>query len=100
MSYVAPDTEDSSDQARRARAVAAQRRRVLDALYAIGSVLRAVDRGFVVRLRQSDLTALSEADRNRLGRLVWTQRRMLPAELRPKLPPFDPIVRQMEAACG
>ena len=97
MTYVAPDTEDVSDQARRERAVAARRRRLLDALYGFGSWLNVRDRGFVIRLRKSDLMQLSADDRNRLDRLVWRCRRQLPEELRPTLPPFDPIVREREA---
>ncbi len=101
------EPDDASDLERRARAQAAYRRTRLDALYQLGKKvwrpdeqrhvgLSAIDRGFVIRLRESDLTRLTDTDRNRLDRLVWDHRRSLPPDLRPALPPFDPIVREME----
>lgn len=100
MTYVSPDREDDSDLARRARAAAAATRRRLDALYALGRSLRGTDFGFVIRLRKSDLMRLSAADQSRLDRMLWDYRRQLPDEVRPKLPPFDPIVRELEMAGG
>src|SRR6185437_4016580 len=93
VTWQVPDTDDDSDLARRARAEAGQNRRLLDALYAMQ--LRPFDHGFVVRLRVSDLVTIAAADRDRLDRLAWQHRRDLPDELRPKLPAFDPIVREM-----
>jgi len=98
MTYVAADTDDASDLERHARAQAAHRRKLLDALFNLDQWLNQGDRGFVIRLRQSDLTQLSATDKDRLDHLVWDYRRQLPDALRPKLPPFDPIVRQMEKA--
>ena len=103
MTWMPPDDEDASDRERRQRAGAAHRRKLLDALYdrsGAGQYLSRLDWGFVIGLRKSDLVLISDDDRLRLDRLVWTHRRTLPDGLRPKLPPHDPIVRELEGAHG
>lgn len=100
MTYLPPEQDDASDLARRARVVAALARRRLDALYALGARFRGTDFGFVIMMRKKDLTQLSWDEQSRLDRIVWDYRRQLPEELRPKLPPFDPIVRELEMAGG
>lgn len=100
MTYQSPDDEDASDRQRRVRAEAARLRRLLDALYNVVPRHQASDLGFVIGLRKTDLAMIADGDRDRLDRLVWKWRRDLPEEMRPKLPPFDPIVRELESMHG
>ncbi len=99
MNYVSPDTDDASDIERRRRAVAGLRRGRVGVLLD-NAALCAVDRGFLLRLRDRDLIEMTAADRDRFDQLIWQHRRDLPAGLRPKLPPYDPIVRALEDADG
>lgn len=100
MTYALPDTEDESDIQRRRAALAARRRKLADALYNIVPRHHATDFGFVIGLRSGDLATIGDDDRDRFDRLVWKWRRDLTADLRPRLPPFDPIVRELGSAHG
>lgn len=98
MTYMQPDTDDDSDRERRMRAEAGQRRALVEALCNVSMRANGSDRQFIVDLRRSDLAVIGQDACDRLGRLAWQYRRDLPQHLRPKLPPFDPIVRAMEIA--
>ncbi len=98
MSVLPPETNDD-DAARLAlvetellRRTLAALRQVIDAYHRDARRLR--------ELTRLDLTRISDEDRDRLRDLAWRWRRKLPRALAPKLPPHDPIVRQMEAAHG
>lgn len=54
------------------------------------------ERTFVERLRAHGRQSLDDAELERIKDLAWKYRRQLPAHLAPKLPPHDPIVREME----
>lgn len=99
MSYLLPpEPDDDSDRERRARAEAAERRRLVDALCNVPMKGGGSDRVFIVGLRSTNLARLTKAEQERLDRLAWKHRRELSDDLRPKLPPFDPIVREMKNA--
>jgi hypothetical protein len=56
------------------------------------------DRQDVEHFRKA--AALEPAQIDRVKDMTWKYRRQLPKHLAPKLPPHDPIVKEMEAARG
>lgn len=87
---------DEDDLDRVAKAVAAEMAIEIAALRRVA--IRAQDRVFLRRAAAIDPLHLSDNDRARIRSLCWRYRHALPAHLRPKLNPDDPVVRELEAA--
>lgn len=54
------------------------------------------DRGLIVGAKQRGKTMLTARHAQKIDLLAWKYRRHLPRHLAPKLPPRDPIVRDMK----
>jgi hypothetical protein len=92
--YQAPET-DSEQEARVRAAFVAFDRLLIDRLFA-ATKPGTYEREFVLR----DPATFDPADRALLARLAWHYRRRLPAHVRPRSNPSDPIVREREFLDG
>lgn len=95
-SLPADEDDDLATRARIARAVVEARRGRLDALAAL-TIRRQGDRTLLRQLRRADPERWTQEQQASLDLLSWRYRDALPAYLRPKLPPHDPIVAEMRA---
>lgn len=89
---------DAEDAARVRQAVDAELRLLVSAIRGTDRRLWGIDTGFVDgACRCVPVSAMSDRQREHIRRVAWRLRRYLPAHLRPKLNPDDPIVREMHA---
>jgi len=97
MSFSHPETDErDAEKKRRQRQDAG--RAMLGHLAALRIFETRWDRQDVERM--SKLASLDEADLEKVQAIAWRNRRRLPREVAPKLPPHDPVVRAMEAVHG
>jgi hypothetical protein len=106
MSFAARSLPPEPDDDDAGRVAAAVRRARLNTLNALANAPIGADsreRKDVLDLRaklQRDRDPLTAKEEERIRQLAWKWRRHLPRGTAPKLPPQDPIVREMEAARG
>jgi hypothetical protein len=86
---------DPDDAPRVQRAIDDALRLVMRALGNVSMRAGGPDRRAVVELCDREPWQLTPAERARIDRLAWKYRRELPPHLAPKLPPFDPLVREL-----
>jgi hypothetical protein len=95
MTYAQPDPPDD-DAERLALVLAPRMRECIRALLNVTMVPN--DQALVQGLARRDPATLTAQQRHWIAQLLWRYRRNVPSELRPKLNPDDPIVREMEMA--
>lgn len=88
---------DAEDAERSAQAQAAADRLLLKHLAALSWAPRHPYARAIRELLAADLTRLTPLQAHQLRKLAWAYRVRLPAHLRPKVNPDDPIVREMAA---
>lgn len=95
MTYAYPDPPDDDEE----RLAIVMAPRMIERIRALlGISLAPKDRTLVESLARRDPKTLTAEHRSWIASLLWKYRRDLPANLRPRLNPDDPIVREMEAA--
>lgn len=94
MMHLAPETDFEQDARIRA-AFVANDRLLCDRLFA-ATKPGTYERDFLLR----DPATFDPADRALLKRLAWHYRTRLPAHLRPRVNPADPIARERELSDG
>jgi hypothetical protein len=100
MAYPHPERADDDDQARMEKAVVDALAIAVTRLKAVSMAMGGADARFI---RNMDLTLCTlrkmpeQGQVQKIKELAWKYRRMIPAGIAPKLPPGDPIVREMEA---
>ncbi len=97
MTWAPPEPEDD-DAERMATALAPYLRSRIEAL--LKAPLMPKDRDLVAAMARRDPKTLTPDHRQWISGLLWKYRRSaeIPASMRPKLNPDDPIVRAMEDA--
>lgn len=101
MNHRVMPPDEGDDAPRVARAVREAQLIKLDALANAPLGAGSRDRQDVLRLRDklhAGRVPLTGKEVETIARLAWKWRRAIPHYLSPRLPPHDPIVREMEAA--
>ena len=88
---------DAEDAERTALAEAAANRAILKRLAELSWPPSHPYRRAMRELLAADLTKLTPLQAHQMRKIAWAYRRKLPAHLRPKVNPDDPIVREMAA---
>lgn len=95
MTYAMPDPPDD-DAERLALVLAPRMRASIQAL--LNVTMLPNDQALLDSLARRDPATLDAQQRHWIAQFMWRYRSRVPAALRPKLNPDDPIVREMERA--
>jgi hypothetical protein len=102
MAYAVAEADDD-DALRLAKALTASYGGKIDELKKLGIERRSPD-GHFISAMDHKLNVLRHApsrdEIERIKAIMWSHRRYLPAHVRPRLPPHDPIVQEMERQNG